>query len=124
VAAPFVGGPGSSVTISGDTGSPGSYILSSKVRIENCGQLRVQGVDFTTSDWAIDVENYALCLVTGAVIFGACANGHMNVQGNASIKISSNYTIDGGAPWHIICARKGYWSGTGLTITLTGTPAF
>jgi hypothetical protein len=99
-------------------------VLSSKLRVENYGQIAVSGVDFTSSDWGIDVENYALCLVTGAVIFGACTSGHMNIQGNASIKISANYTIDGGAPWHIICGRKGYWSGTGLTVTLTGTPAF
>jgi hypothetical protein len=124
VSAPFVGGPGSSVKIIGNTGSPSSYVLSSKLRVENFGQVSIEGVDFTSSNWAIDVENYALCLVTGAVIFGACTSGHMNVQGNSSIKITANYTIDGGGPWHVICGRKSYWSGTFLTITLTGTPAF
>lgn len=124
VSAPFVGGPGSSVTLAGDTGSPGSYVLSSKLRVENCGQIAVQGVDFTSSDWGIDVENLGLCLVTGTVIFGACSSGHMQCQGKATIKVTANYTIDGGAPWHILCGRHGYWSGTGLTITLTGTPAF
>ena len=124
VAAPFVGGPGSYVVVDGDTTAPGSYVLSSAVTVQDQGVLRIQGVDFTSSGWGITVQRSAIVQIVGAVIFGVCTSGHINSIEKGSLKIAANYTIDGGARWHIYCARQGYVSASVLTVTLTGTPAF
>lgn len=58
--------------------------------------------------------------------FGSCAGYHILVQGGASLVLLGNCKISGGAGSHVLAQTQGGWfNGTsGVTITITGTPAF
>ncbi len=124
VSAPFIGGPGSSVSIVGNTGSAGSHVLSSAILVLNGAALRVRGLDFTSSGYGIDIQNGGSVLVDGAVIFGACTNSHIHLINAGRCEVTSNYTIDGGAPNHVNCNLGSVFLCNGRTITLSGTPAW
>lgn len=64
-------------------------------------------------------------LQVGNVVFGACAGDHINAaDGGTVVYLTANYTISGGAAHHILATTGAVVSGTGLTVTLTGTPVF
>jgi hypothetical protein len=56
--------------------------------------------------------------------FGVSSGVHMSVLQGGQIFASGNYTVSGGATAHIDCQGVSYVSIYGLTITLSGTPAF
>ena len=59
-----------------------------------------------------------------SVVFGACTVDHMWAGRGGCINISGNYTISGGASIHYACGNGGIIFASGITVTLTGTPAF
>lgn len=126
VSGPFVGGSGSSVTLSGDTSAPGSYVITSTLTVEKYGVFNVKGVDFTPSSGnALVADTGAILTVTGAVIFGAAAGAYqMSSTKDAQLVVSANYTIDGSASIHVNMEDSGYIATDTLTVTLSGTPAF
>jgi len=72
------------------------------------------------------------CLVTfapGALLtfsnleFGACAANHISATGLSTIQCTGNYTISGNANVHALSTNARLLV-TGVTVTLTGTPAF
>lgn len=79
----------------------------------------------TTSGFCINLSSAASLQISG-IEFGACANYHMLVQGSGTtLSISGNYTISGGATFHIQATSGAYVQAESAgTITLTGTPAF
>lgn len=88
------------------------------------GRWRVTGVKFTNSGSAfatIFVRNAALIL--GAVDFGTCVADHIYAAPNSYVLQDASYTISGSAPRHLR-VEAAVLRGEGLTVTLTGTPAF
>ena len=123
VSAPFIGGPGSSVTISGDTTTPTNVVMSSPLIVQNFARVGIEGVDFTTSSNGIEADSGAVVEITGNTNFGACSSNHIFVK-DAFVLVSANYTIDGGAFSHWQTNYGGYIRCISRTITLSGTPAF
>ena len=62
-------------------------------------------------------------LAFGNIDFGACASGHVYIDTYSSLSAIANYTISGSSPYHWRISG-GYLLATGITITLSGTPAF
>jgi hypothetical protein len=63
--------------------------------------------------------------VDGAMEYGAVTAGHLLADSFANISVTANYTISGGGLMHLQASNGGYIvPGVGLTVTLTGTPAF
>lgn len=67
---------------------------------------------------------YAGKLEYGNVDFGTASARHINVQYGGFTNALSSYTISGGAQAHALGATGGAVRLAGVTVTLTGTPAF
>ena len=126
----FVGATGpASVLLQGNTGTPGNVIFSTTnanvIHAYYGGQLRVTGCKMQTTTAGSAVYSYAFgsYVQFGNVQFGTCVGPHVYaIEGNA--EAYSNYTINGVAPAHWEAQQGGLVRCVGLTITLTGTPAF
>lgn len=122
-------GPGT-VTIEGDTTTPSNVVISTTsancITVSTVGRLSIKGVKLqtTTSGSCLYANTGGVITITGAVEFGACATYHVQTDRSGLITISSNYTINGGAQCHIVASTSGIVVAAGITITLTGTPAF
>ncbi|MGU7855388.1 beta strand repeat-containing protein [Burkholderia orbicola] len=76
---------------------------------------------------AIQLTDPSSSIVVGpGNTFGTFTSGtHMNCSGG-QISVQANYTISGGAAYHILASNPGSTTGyqPGLTVTVTGTPTF
>lgn len=122
-------GPGT-VTLQGDTTTPSNVVISTTsancITVSTVGRLSVKGFKFqtTTSGSCLYANTGGIITISGAVEFGACATYQVQTDRSGLITISSNYTISGGAQCHIAAVTSGIVVGAGITVTLTGTPAF
>lgn len=124
VSAPFIGGPGSSVTISGDVAAPSNYVISSVITVSNYAVLNLSGLDYTSNGNGITATIGGIINVTGTCVFGVCTSNHIVCTYGGSIVVSANYTIDGGTNNHMVIQYNSIIFNAGITVTLTGTPAF
>jgi hypothetical protein len=133
VNAPWVGS--GTVTLLGDTTTPANCIISTTsancISVNGFGStLTIEGfkLQTTTSGHAISCTQGGSCFTTGNMNFGSVSGvnfAHLNVLNNGLIQITANYTISGGAAYHISITTGGQIIlAAGLTVTLTGTPAF
>jgi len=130
IATPFLGG---NVTLKGDTTTPSNVVIATTnvnaITVGNKAAVCVQGfkLQTTTGGHALIADNGAIVKVNGKMEYGACVGFHLYANGAGSrIVVSTGYTISGNASAH--------WGATdggnllvfpnGLTITLSGTPAF
>lgn len=117
------------VTYQGNPASPGNVIIS--VTSNTCfivnsqarRTIRDMELRTTTSGDCISSSFHGLCQVNN-VRFGACAGIHVNVFRQGAFSPVANYSIVGGAQRHINATILGLAMIDGITITLTGTPAF
>lgn len=120
---PWVGS--GTVTLQGDTTTPSNVTLSLAsdcIKVNAGGRLTVTGFKLTTSSGSL-VTCDSGTLILGVMEYGAASLYQVFASGRgASIVMLNNYTISGGAVAHL--ASLGSISGTSLTVTLTGTPAF
>lgn len=134
VTQPWVGG--SSVTLLGNTTTPTNCIISTTnancINVSGYGSsLIVEGFELTTATGghAINVTSGGMLTVAGNMNFAAISGSqyaHLNCGSEAYIYIASNYTISGGdsSGYHMQCAFGGQINMTGVTVTVSGTPAF
>lgn len=119
-----------SITILGDAGTPSNVVISTTsndaIAASNGAKLFVSGVKLqtTTSGSCLHATDDAQITVNGSIEFGASAAQHLFAERMGRITISANYTINGNAVTHIVAQDMGMVRTAGLTITLTGTPAF
>ncbi|MBS0250156.1 MAG: DUF2793 domain-containing protein [Proteobacteria bacterium] len=127
VAQPWSGG-GSIIV----TGAGSSTIISTtnKDAISNTsslpGAMLVQNMTLQTTTGGGGLVNYGVGTINfGGITFGACATYHAAaIGGSAVVQAVANYSITGGAISHLFAATGGSVFVEGLTLTLTGTPAF
>jgi len=130
-AAPVIGSAGpASVVILGNTGSPASYVIqgSSSIAINaNSGAMvTLSGVQIggSTTTYGILAMNGAL-VSFGAVIFGACSSYQIMSQSFAVVTATASYSITAGSNVHLTAFAQGrIYINSGITVTVTGTPAF
>ena len=120
------------IIFNGDSATPSNVIInpssSSCLPGTNCG-YQIQNMLLENANYdCIDMSNNALIVVGVGIIFGATPNGcHMRTASpGASVIIGNSYTISGGAQAHYQaqCTGSQIDIAPGITITLTGTPAF
>jgi hypothetical protein len=130
ISSPFVGG---GVTLKGDTTAPSNVVISTTtanaIYAANKAAISVQGfkLQTTTSGHAVTAESGAIVKINGKMEYAATASFQLYTNGPGSqIVVSANYTISGGAASHWGATDGGNLSvfPSGLTITLSGTPAF
>jgi hypothetical protein len=86
----------------------------------------VQGfkLQTTTSGSCIYVGHPGADLSFSSINFGACAGDHAGCS-YGKLTITGNYTISGGAGRHLITTlSSGVIEMAGITVTVSGTPAF
>lgn len=128
---PVLGAP--IVQFVGNTGTPGNVIVNAVNA--NCWSVQsgaiasITGVTFTatgsfpTTGQGVSIQRGGLGSSGGAVVFGACAGGHI-VNGGGGFAISGAYSITGSAVVHFYAAECGSIDGTNLTVTLSGSLNF
>lgn len=130
VSRPLVGG--GSVILTGNVGSPANVIVSptgaEAITASGSGSVvRLTGLELRTitSGGCIRSTAYAQVEISTAVRFGACVGAHMQADSFGAVLLTSNYTISGGSVAHFSGINQGRISTAGgITVTLTGTPAF
>lgn len=125
---PYIGtGP---ISIVGNTTTPANVAIS--VTSADCFSA-VQTAAYTLSGMKLSAATSGMGLRARSgspitlthVHFGECVTAHIWAESNASISITTGYTIAGSAGRHWIAYRGGQIFGPGaVTVTLTGTPAF
>jgi len=115
------------VSIVGDTTTPTNVVFDGAATVSatnNC-QIRVRGIQVSTSGNGIVATNGGRIFVDGNVDFDAMSGQiHMLASSQGSILVTSSYTISGGADQHAATQLGGYIQIAGVTVTLSGTPAF
>jgi hypothetical protein len=123
-------GQGDSVTLLGNTGTPANVIISTTsanaISAIRGARLTVSGMELrtTTSGYCLDAGAAGVIGVTSSVRFGTAGSGHVVCDSAGLILLDNNYSIVGAAPFHILCFAGGHVESIGVTVTITGTPAF
>lgn len=126
VTLPVIAGSGS-CTLKGNTGTPANCIISTSgdcIKLAEKASWNVKGFKLTSSGGSGIVGGaYSKC-VFDSMNFASCSTAHIQCNAYCSFYASGNYTISGGAIWHILASAKNYVEIYSKTITLSGTPAF
>ena len=126
---PWTGG--GSVTVQGDTTTPSNVLVSvtgADCFITGCplpGTLNIKGFEGRTTT-AGCVINHAGggVLYFGNMKFGATVNAHVQCASGCYVNCSGAYTISGNADRHWNALHGGFIQINGITVTMSGTPAF
>lgn len=116
------------ITIVGNNSTPANVLLS----VTSANGIQVKNANITISGMEIRTTTAGDCLLAydggeisfSTMRFGACAGSHLTAQFGGRIHGIGSYTISGSAVSHLHAFARGYISLVGLTVTLTGTPAF
>lgn len=120
------------ITLQGDTATPSNVVISTtsthaiNASAGFIGSWKIKGfkVQTTTSGNCVYIIGPGTKVSMSNMDFGACAGTHLLVS-DARARLNTSYTISGGAQNHIFLNEQAYLhSGNGITVTLTGTPAF
>jgi hypothetical protein len=121
--APFIGG--GTVQLLGDTVTPSNVVISGvTVILSDRATLNIGGFKITGGFQGINVSNKATLNITGKMEYGACSGQHMFCYYGGLILITAAYTISGSTGIHWLAREDGIIVCAGLTVTLSGTPAF
>ena len=122
-------GPGSQSVVINGAGAGSTTIAGSNVtalRVTNA-RVTIQNAALTTSG------SFGHCIYAGpgafvlfgSVAFGAAINAHVFAEGSSRVVAAASYAITGSALAHVYARYTGASVEiVGVTITLTGTPAF
>ena len=127
VNAPFVGGPGSSVSILGDIAAPGSYVFTSQVSLSDGVTMYFLGVDFTPSAGdGLNLSRGATAIINGACHFGATAGGGRQIvlSSKSLCVLNAVCTQNGNAGNWILAVENSVVSSNSIVHVFSGTPAY
>ncbi len=115
-----------SVVINGNTATPANVVIntsSSGVSGTGGAQVQISGMTLIAGTQGF-IMTASFGRIGAGVVFGACGV-QIWAQEQAQIVISSNYSVTGGAGAHVEASQcSSILYNSGLTITVTGTPAF
>jgi len=117
------------LVIQGNSGTPANVVISTTsanaftaANIAAVWDIKDLQIQTTTSGTGIRVTGARVRY--GNVNFGACATAHTVVEFGAYLEVLSSYTISGNSAWHWFLQGSAVMHASGITITLSGTPAF
>lgn len=125
ITTPMTGGTNLVVDLGGGTLSVSS---NNAVNVNAPISVTVQNGTITTSTSLLNclaAEGSGSKIAIGASLtFGSATGAHCYAISNGLIVISNNYTISGGAARHYQAQLGGVIQNNGVTVTVSGTPAF
>lgn len=118
------------IIIKGNAATPANTVISTTNT--HCvtmfgGIVQVEHVKLKTTSYGNCLYSLwnAILVVGAGVIFDTAATSHFHAEHGGLINIGYSYTIVGGAQAHLYALNGGNIRyGGGITVTLTGTPAF
>ena len=124
---PWIGS--GTVTVVGNTTTPANVVISTSGKcayVIGNGSLTISGMKLVSSgDYTLYAVGGGSSIWVGpGVDFGTSGAGHMRADNAAFVTARNNYTISGGGPRHMLAITGGIIEVSGITVTLTGTPAF
>lgn len=128
---PWVGGSPASVIFNGDAGTPSNVVISTSgdavsASVPGAG-CTLQNMKVTSSGGnCIIAKNGAQIICGAGIILGSCgsSSAQLNAESSAIINMTSNYSITGGGGYAWYLQFNGSIVTNGLTVTITGTPAY
>lgn len=121
---------GGTCQLSGNVATPGNCIIAVAtgdiIAATNSRQWLVRGFRLdSTSGQCVAARTGGAMIINGLMQYNTTTSYHIYCANMSRINITSNYEIIGGANRHVVAenASNIIYAG-GLTITLTGTPAF
>jgi hypothetical protein len=130
---PLVGGSASNLIINGNSVTPSNVIFTTSsgttISAANGGEFTIQNLEVanTASGGACVAAQADSFIVQGVgLIYGAATSGfHIATSTGGQCLITANYTISGSAVNHYLNTGLGQITiNSGITVTVTGTPAF
>ena len=130
ISKPWTGG--GSIVVQGNSSTPANVVLSTTSANVVLVTAPLPGI-LTLKDFKLQTATSGggiLLQAAGAIQFGnlnfgTCVSAHYGTgAAGAFIKAISNYSITGGAGLHALATNPSSIIASGVTITLTGTPAF
>lgn len=120
------------VVISGNPNTPSNVSITISTTGTNCinasyvpSQWHITGFKLSTTGTAGDCISVMGSVVTFAAMdFGVCAQIHIHGIANSILSATGDYIISGGASQHFAAQESSSLNFSGITIGLTGTPAF
>lgn len=120
----FVGS--GTITIDGDTTTPSNVILNSGTSFTADGVLGVyivQGLQLSGAGFGINSKNGSVVRFQ-AIDFAGTSAPHLHTESFGVVQAVGNYSISGSTNRHIDMDFGGLGTINGVTITVSGTPAF
>jgi hypothetical protein len=122
----FVGS--GTITIQGNSTTPSNVLINTAgtafTATSVLGVYSVKDLKITTSAGHGLYSSNGSILQFGNINFGSVAGCHIATAGAGKITCLSSYTVSGGAGQHYLVTGQGYIEVFGVTVTITGTPAF
>lgn len=120
---------GSAFNIIGDVTTPVNVVISTTsadgITVTDGAVVYASGFKVQTTTGGNCITNQIGSFLTlGAMNFGACAAYHIATQLNSYTFCGTNYTISGSALSHYYTVLNSTLLVQGITVTLSGTPAF
>lgn len=119
---------GGTITINGNSGTPANVILtntgSNILTVSRGASVIISNFRFSTSSIAIHAIHHGEVIFGAGIQFAANTNYHMLTEAKGSIYSRNSYSIVGGSTYHMLAHESGSINLAGITVTLTGTPAF
>jgi hypothetical protein len=122
---------GGQLNITGNTGTPANVVVSTSATCiliqghPKGSQINIAGMKLVSSAGNGIQAVLGSFVVIGAMEYGACAAGsHIVVDSGALAVLTVAYKISGGATNHYLVSQGSVMYSGGMTVTLSGTPAF
>jgi hypothetical protein len=113
------------VFVVGNTATPANVVINSTVVVSTYCLIQLSGMELRNAAGnVLTAFNKAAVTFGSAIRFGATNSLHVYADTGSSIVFGANYSIVGNAVYHLYLANGAICQCAGLTVTLTGTPAF
>ena len=115
------------VIINGDSSTPSNVIISAATcfNVNNGGIITIQNCKLVSTANALQAATGGIIYTGVGIVFGAATTAHIYADDGGRIIVNGNYTINGGAAAHLSCTFLSEISlSSGITVTVSGTPAF
>lgn len=116
------------ITIAGDSGTPSNVLISTTstncISANGPAGFVVQNMKLTSSTGNLIVATNGSSIAFQGIVFGPTSANQATAEFGGSITAIGNYSIVGGALSHVSAVNNGVAAIGGVTVTLSGTPAF
>lgn len=117
------------ISIVGNTATPANVVLNATgdntLVFDGNGSISIDGCEIRSGNaYGLKALNGFKVTIGNNVRAGACSAAQFYAQIYGRIIFGTAINIVGGATSFVRCADQGYAALTGMTVTLTGTPAF